>query len=331
MQDIIIRPRRLRYNPIVRDLVREYHLHIDDLVAAIFVTASNNEKKAITSMPGFFQFSVDRVHEEIEELVNLGIKAVIIFGLPAKKDHLGSEAFRDDGVVQQAIKQIKRISPSLLVIADVCFCQYTELGHCGFVHEHNEMVSVDNDKTLEMLAKQAVSLAKAGADIIAPSGMMDGMVKIIRRALDEAGYEVIPILSYAVKYRSVMYGPFAEAAGGAAQKGDRQTYQMDPANGNEAIKEAMLDVEEGADILMVKPAHTYLDIIYRIKQAYPYIPIAAYHPSGEYMMLKNAIEKGFMEERRAIMEVTISMKRAGANIIITYFAKEIARFLKEMS
>lgn len=332
MQDIIIRPRRLRFNPVVRDLVRETHLHIDDLVAAIFVKAGNNQKIAINSMPGFFQYSVDLIHEEIEALLKLGIKAVIVFGLPANKDYLGSESFDDEiGVVQQAIKKIKQISPSMLVIADVCFCQYTELGHCGVVHEHNEMISVDNDKTLELLAKQAVSFAKAGADIIAPSGMMDGMVKAIRTALDKNEYKYIPILSYAVKYRSVMYGPFAEAAGGAAKKGDRQTYQMDPANGNEAIKEAMLDVEEGADILMVKPAHTYLDIIYRIKQAYPYIPVAAYHPSGEYMMLKSAIEKGFMEEKRAILEVVTSMKRAGANIIITYFAKEIAQFLKEMS
>lgn len=321
------RPRRLRYNPIIRDLVRETHLSINDLVAAVFVIHGKNKKIAINSMPGFLQYSIDRLNDEINEIVKLGIKAVIIFGLPENKDDMGSDAYHDHGIVQQAIKKIKTIAPELLVISDVCFCQYTTLGHCGIVHEHNGITCVDNDKTLELLAKQAVSHAKAGADIVAPSGMIDGMVKIMRQALDKEGFYKIPILSYAVKYRSSMYGPFGQAAGGAAKLGDRRTYQMDPANSNEALREAKLDIDEGADILMIKPAHTYLDIIFKIKQAYPYIPIAAYHPSGEYMMLKSAIEAGAIEEERSILEVLTSIKRAGADIIITYFAKDAAEFL----
>ncbi|MEK6734836.1 MAG: porphobilinogen synthase [Pseudomonadota bacterium] len=325
--NLTIRPRRLRYNPVVRDLVRETIVSVDDLVAAIFVRYGNNKKTPIASMPGFFQFSVDRLHEEVKEIVDLGIKAVIIFGIPEHKDHEGSDAYNDNGIAQQAIREIKKIAPKLLVISDICFCQYTTLGHCGVVHEHNNIVTVANDMSLELLANQAISHAKAGADMLAPSGMLDGMVGAIRKALDGEGYYKIPILSYAVKYRSAMYGPFGEAAGGAAKTGDRQTYQMDPANSGEAIKEASLDIEEGADILMVKPAHTYLDIIYRLKQTYPFMPIAAYHPSGEYMMLQAAIEKGAIEEKRGVMEVIISIKRAGASFIITYFAKDIAKWL----
>lgn len=321
------RPRRLRYHPVVRDLVRENYLTINDLVAAVFVIHGKNKKIEINSMPGFFQYSVDKLHEEITEIQQLGIKAIILFGLPENKDHEGSDAYHDHGIIQQAIKEIKKIAPELLLISDICFCQYTTLGHCGIVHEHNGITCVDNDKTLESLAKQVVSHAKAGADIVAPSGMIDGMVKFMRHALDKEGFYKTPILSYAVKYRSVMYGPFGQATEGSAKIGDRRTYQMDPANSNEALREAMLDIEEGADMLMIKPAHTYLDIIYKIKQAYPFIPIAAYHPSGEYMMLKSAISAGAVEEERSILEVLTSIKRAGADFIITYFAKDAAKLL----
>ena len=326
---MIIRPRRLRYNPVVRDLVRETSLSVDDLVAAVFVRYGKNEKIPITSMPGFFQYSVDVLDEEIQEIVKLGIKAVIVFGIPENQDHEGSDSYDDNGIIQRAIRKIKSIEPHLLVISDLCFCQYTSLGHCGITIEHNDRTCVDNDKTLPLLAKQAVSHAKAGADVVAPSGMLDGMVKAIRNALDGEGFERIPILSYAIKYRSAMYGPFGAAAGGASKSGDRSGYQMDIANSNEALKEAMLDIEEGADILMIKPAHTYLDIIYKIKQAYPYVPIAAYHPSGEYMMLKAAINIGAIDEKRSIIEVITSIKRAGANFIITYFAKDIAKWLQD--
>ena len=326
--NITTRPRRLRYHPHIRDLVRENKVDIDDLVAAIFVKHGTNIKQAISSMPGFFRYSVDRLEEEINEITNLGIKAVIIFGIPESKDHVGSESYNDKGVVQEAIKKIKSISPSVVVSSDLCFCQYTSLGHCGVTHEHNGFITVANDQSLKLLAQQAISHVKAGADVVAPSGMLDGMVKVIRRALDKEGFYKTPILSYAVKYRSSMYGPFGDAAGGAAKTGDRQTYQMDPANANEALREAKLDIEEGADILMVKPAHTYLDIIFRIKQAYPFIPLAAYHPSGEYMILKSAIANGSIDEKRSVIEVITSIKRAGANFIITYFAKDIARWLK---
>jgi porphobilinogen synthase len=325
------RLRRLRYNPVIRDLIRETELSINDLVSTIFVKHGNNEKLAISSMPGFFQYTIDRLEEEINELISLGIKAVLIFGLPKTKDPLGSDSYNNNGIVQQAIRKIKILAPDLLVISDLCFCQYTESGHCGIIHEHNGKTIMDNDKSLDLLAKQAVSHAKAGADMLAPSGMLDGMVKSIRLALDKANFYEIPILSYAVKYRSSMYGPFGEATKGAAKTGDRSSYQMDIANGTESLREAMLDIEEGADMLMVKPAHTYLDIIYRLKQAYPYIPLAAYHPSGEYMMLKAAIEKGSIEEKRSVLEVVTSIKRAGADIIITYFAKDIAKWLKEIN
>ncbi len=324
-----IRLRRLRYNPVVRDLIRQTHLSVNDLVASIFVKYGKNEKKPISSMPGFFQYTVDRLDEEINEIVALGIKAVLVFGIPEKKDHLGSDSYSDNGIAQQAIRRIKAIAPGLLVISDLCFCQYTESGHCGVVHEHNGCADVENDASLKLLGMQAVSHAKAGADIVAPSGMLDGMVKTIRKALDEAGFYQTPILSYAVKYRSAMYGPFGAAAGGAAKFGDRRTYQMDPANGDEALREAILDIEEGADILMVKPAHTYLDIIYRVKQAYPFMPMAAYHTSGEFTMLKAAIAQGCIEEKHSVLEVITAIKRAGADFIITYFAKDIALWMRE--
>lgn len=324
-----VRLRRLRYNEKLRDLVRETHLSINDLVAAVFVKHGKGGVDPISSMPGFFQYSVDTLDDEIKEIHNLGIKAIIIFGIPEYKDHLGSDAYHDNGIVQQAIRKIKSIAPELLVIADLCFCQFTETGHCGVVHEHRGIIDVENDLTLSLLGKQAVSMARAGADIVAPSGMMDKMVREIRKNLDNEGFYQTPILSYAVKYRSSMYGPFAAAAEGAAKIGDRRTYQMDPANGNESIREAMLDVEEGADMLMVKPAHTYLDIIYRVKNAYPYMPLAAYHTSGEFALLKSAIKEGLLDERRGVLEVLTSIKRAGADIIITYFAKDVAKWLSE--
>ena len=325
------RLRRLRYNPVIRDLIRETELSINDLVSTIFVKHGNNEKLPISSMPGFFQYTIDRLEEEINELLTLGIKAVLIFGIPKIKDSIGSDSYNDNGIVQQAIRNIKALAPNLLIISDLCFCQYTDSGHCGVIHEHNGKTIIHNDKSLALLAKQAISHAKAGADMLAPSGMLDGMVQSIRLALDEAEFYKIPILSYAVKYRSSMYGPFGEATKGAAKIGDRSSYQMDLANGNESLREAMLDIAEGADMLMVKPAHTYLDIIYRIKQAYPSIPLVAYHPSGEYMMLKLAIEKNILDERRGVLEVMTSIKRAGADIIITYFAKDIAKWIKEIN
>lgn len=326
---ITTRLRRLRYNPQLRDLVSQTSISINDLVSSIFVKHGVNEKVPIASMDGFFQYSIDRLEEEINEIISLGIKAVIVFGIPEKKDHMGSDSYNDNGIVQLAIHKIKSIAPDLLVISDLCFCQYTETGHCGIVHEGDGVIDVKNDESIKLLGAQAVSHAKAGADMVAPSGMLDGMVRYIRAALDEAGFYKIPILSYSVKYRSAMYGPFGQAAGGAAKIGDRRTYQMNPANSDEALREALLDIEEGADILMVKPAHTYLDIIYKLKQAYPYIPIAAYHPSGEFAMLKAAIAQGYIEEKRGIMEVIIAIKRAGADFIITYFAKDVARWLKE--
>jgi porphobilinogen synthase len=276
-------------------------------------------------MPGHFQLSLDYLPAEIEEIKQLNIPAVILFGLPSKKDPMGSSALDDNGIIQQAIKLIKKIAPELLVITDLCFCEYTDHGHCGVINLDNQ--TVDNDKTLELLGKQAVSHARAGADIIAPSGMMDGMVKTIRAALDENHFQDIPILSYAVKYASAFYGPFRVAAEGAPQFGDRKTYQMNPANANEALREAALDVAEGADMLMVKPAQNYLDMIYRVKQSFPSLPMCAYQVSGEFAMIKAAGEKNWIDEKAVMMESLLAIKRAGADFIITYFAKEFAQLI----
>ena len=322
---MIIRLRRLRNNQAIRDLVRETHLLINDLVMPIFVKYGSNERQEIASMPGIFQYSIDRLDQEIEEILKAGLKAVIIFGIPENKDYLGSDSFSSQGIVQQAIRKIKAIAPNLLVISDLCFCQYNENGHCGITHQYKDNINLDNDKSLELLQKQAISHVQAGADVVAPSGMLDGMVAAIRIALDSQGFYQVPILSYAVKYRSAMYGPFGLAAQGSAKIGDRSTYQMDPANSNEALREAEQDIREGADMLMVKPAHTYLDIIYKIKQAFPAMPLVAYHTSGEYAMLKAAITANWLDQERSILEVLTSIKRAGADIIITYFAKEAAR------
>jgi porphobilinogen synthase len=324
------RLRRLRKSAAMRALVSETQLNLDKLILPLFIKHGSNIKNPIASMPGHYQLSVDMLEDEIKSITSLGLKSVLLFGIPAEKDPLGKDAYADNGIVQTAIRAIKKIAPNLLVISDICFCEYTDHGHCGVVteHAHGSEVDIDNDKTLALLAKQAVSHAKAGSDVIAPSGNMDGMVAAIRNALDEAGFSHLPILSYSVKYASAMYGPFRQAAEGAPQFGDRRTYQMDVANSNEAMRECALDIAEGADMLMVKPAHTYLDIIYRVKQRYPEIPLCAYHVSGEYSALKAAAEKGWLDERRSALEVLTSIHRAGADFIITYFAKDVAGWLK---
>ncbi len=317
------RMRRLRNNENIRSLVRETALSVDDLIYPLFIVGGENIKRPIASMPGVWHFSVDKLAAEINEIVSLGIKAVLLFGLPDYKDSLGSASYQDDGVVQRAIKEIKALAPELLVIGDVCLCEYTDHGHCGYI-ENN---SVDNDKTLQLLAKQAVSFAKAGCDIIAPSDMMDGRIGFIREKLDNNDFTNTIIMSYAAKYSSAFYGPFREAADSAPQFGDRRSYQMDPANRQEALREVKLDIEEGADIIMVKPALAYLDVIKSVKDEFNF-PTAAYNVSGEYSMIKAAGIKGWIDEEKVMMEVLNSIKRAGADMIITYFAKDAARLLK---
>lgn len=322
--------RRLRHPANLRALVREHRIAVEDLVLPLFIKEGYGIKNPITTLAGHYQFSLDRLQEEIEQIVQLRIPAVILFGIPLHKDAVGSAALADNGVIQSAIAAIKQWAPELVVISDLCFCEYTDHGHCGVIAHHQKgEVIVDNDATLELLAAQAVSHARAGADIIAPSGMMDGMVQAIRRGLDQHGFSQTPILSYAVKYASAFYGPFREAAGsGAPQHGGRQTYQMDPANAQSGIREAELDVAEGADMLMVKPAHTYLDMIFRIKQRFPTLPLAAYHVSGEYAMIKAAAKEGWIDEDRAMLEALIAIKRSGADFIITYYAKRFAEIYK---
>lgn len=322
-----IRMRRLRQHRTLRSMVRETQLTLNDLVLPLFIRHGKDFHKPIASMPGHAQMSVDLLAKEIKEISELGIPAVILFGIPEHKDEYGSGSYQHDGVIQSAIKTIKDLNPDLLVIADACFCEYTSHGHCGVVHQKKHGWDVNNDATLALLAKQAVSFADAGADVIAPSGMMDGMVKAIRYALDESQHLDIPILSYSTKFASGLYGPFREAAEGAPQFGDRSTYQMDPANGNEAVREAVLDLEEGADMLMVKPATYYLDVIYRTKQAIPGLPLAAYHVSGEFAMIKAAAANGWIDEKRVALEALTSIKRAGADIIINYFSKDVAKWL----
>lgn len=318
------RHRRLRQSANLRAMVRETHLHVEDLIYPIFVIEGEHVKQEIPSMPGIYQFSLDRLNEEVAEAVDLGIKSVIVFGIPAEKDEVGSQAYCEHGIVQQAIRQIKQTYPELVVIADTCLCEYTSHGHCGVVE--NEQVL--NDPSLELLVKTAVSQAKAGADIIAPSNMMDGFVTAIRQGLDEAGFAHVPIMSYAVKYASAFYGPFRDAANSAPQFGDRKTYQMDPANRLEAFREAESDVSEGADFIMVKPALAYLDIIRDMKNHF-HLPIVAYNVSGEYAMVKAAAQNGWVNEKQIVMEMLIGMKRAGADLILTYFAKDVARWLQE--
>lgn len=316
------RPRRLRKNETIRRMVRETSLSPSDFIYPLFVTFGKNVRKEIKSMPGCYQESVDRVVKHAKEVYSLGVPAIILFGIPEHKDEIGSPAFDPHGEVQKAIRAIKDKVPGLYVITDVCMCEYTSHGHCGIV-EHGD---VKNDATLELLAREAVSHAKAGADMVAPSDMMDGRVEAIRIALDNEGYPDVPIMSYAAKYASAFYGPFREAAESTPQFGDRRSYQMDPANRREALKEVALDVEEGADILMVKPAMTYLDIISDVRENFD-LPVAAYNVSGEYSMIKAAAKLGWIDEERAMMELLTSIKRAGADLILTYFAKDAAKLL----
>jgi len=345
----VSRLRRLRQNPRLRDLLSETTLSVNDLVLPLFISATIKEKKPILAMPGHAQLTLADLDEEIAEITRLNIPAIILFGIPAYKDAEGSAAWQSDGIIQQAIRRIKKLEPKLIVMTDLCCCEYTDHQHCGVLNfpHPNPLPSqkssgrgdikdkalqgrgdiVDNDATLNVLVKQAISHAEAGADIIAPSGMMDGAVSAIRQGLDQAGYSGIPILSYAVKYASALYGPFREAAESVLKKGDRRGYQMNPANAAEALREAALDIQEGADILMVKPAGFYLDVIYRIKQAYPQMPLAAYQISGEYAMIKAAGANGWIDEKQAALESLLAIKRAGADFIFTYFAKDVAQWL----
>jgi len=321
------RLRRLRQHPQLRSMFRETELAPSDFILPLFVRFGRGEKIPIGSMPGHFQLTVEHLAAEVREIASLGIPAVILFGIPEHKDAVGSDACSDSGIIPQAIKAIKDAAPELLVITDVCFCEFTDHGHCGIVATKSGRTDVDNDATLEILGKQAVAHARAGADMVAPSGMMDGMVRAIRTSLDQAGFAQLPIMSYAAKYASAFYGPFREAAESAPQFGDRRTYQMDPANAREALREVQLDVAEGADILMVKPALSYLDVIQRVRTAHPEVPLAAYNVSGEYAMLKAAAANGWLDERRTTLEVLTSIKRAGADVILTYHAKEACRWL----
>ncbi|MGN7476792.1 porphobilinogen synthase [Solibacillus silvestris] len=318
------RHRRLRQNAAMRALVKETHLQKEDLIYPLFIIEGENIKNEVSSMPDVFQLSLDNLAEEVDEIVDLGIRAVLLFGIPAEKDAVGTGAFHDHGIVQEATRLIKERHPELLVVADTCLCEFTDHGHCGVI----EGEQVLNDPSLDVLARTAVSQAKAGADIIAPSNMMDGFVTAIRAGLDAAGFEHIPIMSYAVKYASSYYGPFREAAEGAPQFGDRKTYQMDPSNRMEAMREATSDVEEGADFLIVKPALAYMDIIRDVKNSFP-LPVVAYNVSGEYSMVKAAAANGWIDEKAVVLETLLGMKRAGSDLIITYHAKDVCRWLEE--
>ena len=321
------RPRRMRARENLRRMVRETRLSTDQLIYPLFVLHGKGIKKMIPTMPGNFHFSPDLLVKEVQEIQSLGIPAVLLFGLPAQKDERGSEAYARNGIVQQAVREIKSTCPEMIVITDVCMCEYTSHGHCGLLTDQGE---VDNDTTLELLAKSALSHCQAGADMVAPSDMMDGRVQAIRSILDGSGYAHIPIMSYAAKYASAFYGPFRDAADSAPQFGDRKGYQMDPPNAREALRECRMDIQEGADIIMVKPALPYLDIIWQVKNGLGY-PVAAYNVSGEFSMIRAAAEKGWIDEKRVMMEALISIARAGADMIITYFAKDAARNLSEES
>ncbi len=320
----IHRPRRLRLNEHIRRMVAETRLSVDDLIQPFFVVPGERVRNPVPSMPGVCQLSIDYLVDEVKKARDLGIPAIILFGIPEKKDPIASEAYAENGIVQRAVRAIKEKVDGILVITDVCLCEYTSHGHCGLV-KGDEIL---NDPTLELLAKTAVSHAKAGADIVAPSDMMDGRVAAIREALDAAGFYNVAIMAYSVKYASSFYGPFRDAADSAPKFGDRRSYQMDPPNAREAIKEASLDVEEGADIIMVKPALPYLDVVRMVKDAFPEVPLAAYNVSGEYSMIKAAAQLGWIDYERVVMETLISIKRAGADIILTYFAMEVAEKLQ---
>ncbi|GIN55939.1 delta-aminolevulinic acid dehydratase [Lederbergia ruris] len=318
------RHRRLRSSANMRALVRETHLRAEDFIYPLFIVEGKQQKQEISSMPGIYQISLDLMKQELDEIVQLGIKAVILFGVPEEKDECGTGAYHDHGIVQEATREVKKHYPELLVVADTCLCEYTDHGHCGVVKDGEVL----NDESLQLLVKTSVSQAQAGADIIAPSNMMDGFVTAIRRGLDEAGFKEIPIMSYAVKYSSAFYGPFREAANSAPQFGDRKTYQMDPANRLEALREAHSDIEEGADFLIIKPALSYMDIIRDVKNEC-HLPIVAYNVSGEYSMVKAAAANGWIDEKAIVLESLTSMKRAGADLIISYFAKDVAKWLQE--
>ena len=332
---MIRRPRRLRITSRLRSLVRETTLEASDLIYPLFATAASRSPKPVSSMPGVSQWPVDQVAQEAEEAAQLGIPAVLLFGIPAAKDPMGSGAYAIDGVVQQAARAIKRLVPELVVVTDVCLCEYTDHGHCGVLNGSAPDLArpglpegyVLNDESVELLGRIAVSQAEAGADIVAPSAMLDGMVAGIRAALDRAGFDHVAILSYSAKFASGFYGPFREAAEGAPKQGDRSSHQMDPANVREALKESALDVDEGADLLMVKPALPYLDVIHATRQRLPDLPLAAYNVSGEYAMVKAAAAQGWLDERRAVLEILTGIRRAGADLVITYHAKDAARWL----
>jgi porphobilinogen synthase len=317
------RPRRLRKNENFRRMIRETRLSVDNLIMPLFVVPGTRVSKPVASMPGIAQLSVDRAVEECKAICDLGIPAVILFGIPEKKDSAGSGAYSETGIIPQALRAIKKSVPDLLLITDVCLCEYTDHGHCGVVIDGD----VDNDSTLDLLAKEALAHARAGADMVAPSDMMDGRIGTIRESLDEEGFDHIPIMAYAAKFASGFYGPFREAAESTPQFGDRRSYQMDPPNGDEALREVELDIGEGADIVMVKPALAYLDLIWRVKEAFGY-PVAAYNVSGEYAMIKAAAQNGWLDEERVMMETLIAIRRAGADMILTYFAKDAARRLR---
>jgi len=322
------RPRRLRYNPLVRGLVRETTLAAGDLILPLFVRPGRGIRQEIQSMPGNHQLSVDRLVDEVGAALDLGLHAFLLFGIPESKDATGSSALRDEGIVQQALRALRQAhGDKVLLLTDECFCEYTDHGHCGVLARSTGRLDVDNDATLPNLAAQCISHARAGADVVAPSGMLDGMVAAIRRGLDEAGFSHIPILSYAVKYASAFYGPFRDAAESPPQFGDRTSYQMDPANADEALREAALDLAEGADMLMVKPALAYLDIIRRVKDRFG-VPVAAYNVSGEFAMVKAAAARGWIDERRVTLEILTGIRRAGADVILTYHARDVARWLK---
>ena len=319
----IHRPRRMRFSENLRRMIRETRLSVDNLIYPMFVMPGEGIKRPIQSMPGNYHFSIDCLLEELREVQDLTIPGILLFGLPEKKDEFGSEAYDAEGIIQRAVQAIKGRFPDLIVITDICMCEYTSHGHCGIIKNNQ----VDNDSTLEFLAKIALSHAKAGVDMVAPSDMMDGRIGAIRKVLDTKGYSQIPIMSYAAKYSSSFYGPFREAAESAPQFGDRRSYQMDMANAQEALRECAFDLEEGADIIMVKPALSYLDIIYRVKTKFS-VPVAAYNVSGEYSMLKAAAQKGWIDGTKTMMEILTSIKRAGADIILTYFAKEAAQVIR---
>jgi len=322
------RPRRLRRSPALRNLARETHLSVHDFVLPLFISEKVQQRQAIASMPGVFQLSVKEVADETRAAQDLGLQAVLLFGIPEEKDEQAGGAYAEDGIVQKALRVIRSKCPDLVTITDVCLCEYMSHGHCGVTQVDGDHFNVLNDETIELLVKTALSHAAAGADIVAPSDMMDGRVGAIREALDERGFDQTAILSYAAKFASAFYGPFREAAESPPQFGDRRSYQMDFANANEALREVALDIDEGADIVMVKPALPYMDILWRVRERFRK-PTAVYHVSGEYAMVKSAVEKGLLNERDAVIEIMTALKRAGADIIVTYWARELAKWLRE--